>query len=227
MRSGQEFIHWLEMGAGARWIVRCAVVVATVALSLLLTWTQFHGPETEATLEQADVGRQLSAGEGFTTLINYPQTTALLKERGHPFDPKSPLPELHHAPLYSMVIAGVLCVLPRHTRDLLFAAPEHIIDGYGGDYLLLAINLVLFWLAAWLTYQVGRRLFEPRVGWLAALAMLVSLGLWRQTLAVNGLPLLMVLSLAAFLTWHRIERAAASSESLDESAAHDGSNAVG
>jgi hypothetical protein len=208
VKSTQEFIHWLEMGAGARWIRRSAVIAATAALSLLLVWTQFHGPETEATLVQADVGRQIAKGRGFSTLVNFPQTASLLKQRGIPFDSQTPYPELHQAPLYSLVIAGALRLLPSSTREQLFAAPTHIVDGYGGDYLLLAINLGLFWIAAWLTYELGRRLFEPRVGWVAALATLLSLSLWQQTLAVNGTPLLMVLSLAAFLCWHRIEVAA-------------------
>jgi hypothetical protein len=218
MRSGQEFIHWLEMGAGARWTWRAAIVAATIALSLLLVWRQFHGPETEATLEQADVGRQLAEGQGFSTLINYPQTAALLKSRGDRFDPRRPFPELHYAPLYSIVIAGALRLVPTGTREGLFAAPAHIVDAYGGDYVLLAVNLGLFWVAAWLTYLLGRRLFEPRVGWLASLATLVSLSLWQQTLAVNGTPLLMVLTLTGFLLWHRIEALATELETGSSSA---------
>lgn len=206
MRSGQEFIHWLEMGAGARWVRRAAVVAGTIALSILLAYSGFHGPESEATLEQADVGRQLAQGQGFTTLINYPQTDALLSTRGGHFDPAKPFPELHQAPLYSMMIAAGLRLVPAARRAALFVAPEQITDGYGGDYFLLALNLGLFWLAAWLTYLLGRRLFEPRVGWLAALAVLVSLTFWQQTLVLNGTPLLMVLALAAFLVWHRIDR---------------------
>ncbi len=206
MMSGQEFIHWLEMGAGARWVRRAAIVAGTVALSILLAWNEFNGPASEATLEQADVGRQLAQGQGFTTLVNYPQTDALLNSRGKHFDPDKPLPELHQAPLYSIVIAFGLRLIPASKRSALFVTPEHVTDGYGGDYFLLAVNLVLFWVAAWLTYLLGRRLFEPRVGWVAALAVLLSLSFWQQTLAVNGTPLLMVLALSAFLLWHRIDR---------------------
>ncbi len=68
--------------------------------------------------------------------------------------------------------------------------------GLPRDYFLLGLNLVLFWLAAWLTYDLGRRLFEPRVGWLASLALLLSVSIWQETVAVNGTPLLMVLGAA-------------------------------
>ena len=64
------------------------------------------------------------------------------------------------------------------------------------------------WLAAWQTCDLGRRLFAPRVGGLAALALLVSVAVWQQTVAVNGTVLLMVLVLAAFQIWQRVEAAA-------------------
>jgi len=57
---------------------------------------------------------------------------------------------------------------------------------------------LLFWLAAGLTFLLARRLFDARTGVLAAGALLVSVGAWRQILAVNGTPLLMVLALVVF-----------------------------
>ena len=115
-RTAQEFIHWLEMGAGARWIRLAATIAGTLTLSLLVAWKQFHGPVSETTLLQADTGRQLAQGAGFTTLVNYPQTAAFLEKRGVRFDAKQPYPELHQAPLYSIVIAAALRTLPATWR---------------------------------------------------------------------------------------------------------------
>jgi hypothetical protein len=204
-RTAQEFIHWLEVGGGARWIRLAAALAGTLALSLLVAWKQFHGPVSELTLVQADTGRQLARGAGFTTNVNYPQDVAFLAQRGHPFDPARPLPELHQAPLYSIVIAGALRLWPEAKREALFASAPVPPDGFAADYFLLGLNLVLLWLAAGLTFLLGRALFEARVGWLAALALLLSVSIWQQTVAVNGTPLLMVLVLGSFLIWHRIE----------------------
>ncbi|MCX6950701.1 MAG: glycosyltransferase family 39 protein [Verrucomicrobia bacterium] len=206
-RSAQELIHWLEVGEGAGWIRLAAAIALTLALSLLVAWKQFHGPGTETTLVQADTGRQLAAGQGFTTLVNYPQTAAFLRQRGVRFDPATPYPELHHAPLYSLLIAGALRALPEARREALFASAPVPPDGFAADYFLLGLNLVLLWLAVWLTYDLGRRMFEPRAGWLAALALVLSMPVWQQTVAVNGTPLMMVLALATFATWHRVETA--------------------
>lgn len=206
-RTAQEFIHWLEAGGGARWILLGAMVCGTIALSLLIARNQFHGPTSEVTLVQADMGHQLARGEGFTTRVNFPQTAAFLEARGVRFSADQAYPELHHAPLYAMAIGGALKLLPEVRRDALFASVPVPPDGFTADYLVLGLNLLLLWLAAWLTYDLGRRLFEPRVGWVACLALLVSVSIWQQTVAVNGTPLLMVLILAAFRCWHGIDLA--------------------
>ncbi len=210
----QEIVHWLEMGGGARWIRLGALLLGGLVLSLVVAWKQFHGPLTEGTLLQADLGRQLAKGAGFTTQVNYPQTSALFAAHGRRFDPHQPYPELSQAPLYALVIAGALRILPATWRDGLFTKPPIAPDGFAGDYFLLGLSLILFWIAAWLTYDLGRRLFAPRVGWLAALALLVSVSAWQQVVAVNGVPLMMVLGLGAFWLWHRIEELAGEGKNL-------------
>ena len=205
-KTAQELIHWLEEGAGARWVALAAILAVTVALSLRLAWVQFHGVATESTMIQADVGRQLARGEGFTTLVNYPQAAAFLAGRGMRFDSAKPYPELYQAPLYSIVIATALRGLPAGLRESLFthtSVPPG--GGFGADYFLLGINLLLLWLAAVLTWLLARRLFDVRAAWLAAGALLVSVGAWQQTVAVNGTPLLMVLALGAFWLFARLE----------------------
>src|SRR5213082_1311883 len=106
-RSLQEWVHWLEAGTGARWIRRGALFLALALLSVRISFVQFHGPLTEKTLAQTVVGRQLADGKGFTTLINYPQTAAWLRQRGQRFDGADAFPELHEPPLYSALIGVV------------------------------------------------------------------------------------------------------------------------
>ncbi|HEY4988447.1 MAG TPA: hypothetical protein VII09_01500, partial [Opitutaceae bacterium] len=206
-RTAQELIHWLERGGGARWILRGALLTCGLALTLLVSWRQFHGAASEATLLQADMGRQLASGQGFTSQVNYPQAAAFLRERGVRFDSSVPYPEVYQAPLYPMVIAAGLRLLPHSFRSGLFAAAPPPPYGYGADYFLLAINLALFWLAIWLAFDLARRLFGAPAGWLAAVALFVSVPVWQQVVAVNGTALMMVLALGAFHAWWRAESA--------------------
>jgi len=207
-KTAQELIHWLEVGEGARWVTLAALLAATAALSVLLAWKQFHGPLSEATLLQAATGRQLARGAGFSTPVNFPQTAAFLRARGAGFAPDRPYPELHYAPLYPLAIGAALRALPAARREALFASPPLHAEGFAADYFLLGLNIVLLWAAAALTYDLGRRLFEPRAGWLAMLALLLSLPVWQHVMAVDGLPLAMVLALAVFNCWARVESAA-------------------
>jgi hypothetical protein len=197
--SVQQWIFWLEEGTGARWIRRGAVLLGLLGLSLVAAFKQYHGPASETTLLQADVGRQLATGHGFTTLVNYPQTAAVMRARhGVQVDTAGFYPELYQAPLYAIVMAAGLRLLPAGWRDALFAPPATALDGYKADYYLLGLNLVLLWVAAWQTYLLGRRLFDERVGWVGMLALMFSVGIWEQAMLVDGLPLLMVLALGAF-----------------------------
>jgi hypothetical protein len=208
-RSIQEWVHWLEIGPGARWIKRAALLLGIVLLSLRVGYTQFHGPMTETTLAQAVVGRQLAAGEGFTTLVRYPETLATLRARGPQPDFSRAWPELHQPPLYSALIGAVVAVLPARASHALFEKAPVPPDGFGGDYLLLALNIILLWLAAWLTFLLGRQLFGGTTGLIASLGLLASVSVWTQTVAVNGTPLMMVLLLGLFHLLARGEKAAA------------------
>ena len=206
-RTTQELIHWLEMGGGARWVRLGALVACGLVVSALVSWRQFHGAATEATLAQADMARQIAQGEGFTTNVNYPQVVAYMKAQGVRFDASRPYPEVYQAPMYPIVIAAALRILPHAAREALFGPPAPPPYGFGADYLLLALNLLLFWWAVWLAYSLGRRLFGPQAGWLAALALFVSVPAWQQVVAVNGTALMMVLALGAFHAWWRVESA--------------------
>src|SRR6478609_1227081 len=199
MKSPQEFIHWLEQGRGARWLGRLLLVLGALLLTVVYSWRQFHGIPTEYVMQQAVLGRQLAQGEGFTTLVNYPQTYAVMRAHGVPFDEKKPYPELYHAPLYSLTLAAAFVMLPDSIWKSRPATPGGwTFDGWRPDYVILAVNLALFWIGIWLVWRLAGRLFDRRAAWVASLATVASVSLWQQTIALSGLPLFIVLLLAVF-----------------------------
>lgn len=178
---------------------RIVVALAAVMLTCIYSWRQFHGVPTEFVMQQAVMGRQLARGEGFTTLVNYPQTYAVLHARGTGFSEKQAYPEVSHAPLYGTVLAGVFAIAPDSLWSSRPASPgSDNFDGWGPDYVILGVNLLLFWIGVWLVWRVTRRLFDQRAAWVATMASVASVPLWQQTVALTGLPLLMVLLLAVF-----------------------------
>jgi len=197
-RSLQEWLHWFEIGDGARRLRAAALVIAALLLTWLVCHKQFRGPLTETTLAQAVVGRQLAQGDGFTTLVNYPQSFAWARERaasGKFTNTARPLPELHQPPLYPAAIGAALFVF----RLL----PQRIIAGADGaaaaaDYALLALNIALLWCAALQTYFLAKKIFGASAGIIATCALLLSAPVWSATVALGGAPLTMVLLLALF-----------------------------
>lgn len=194
-RSFQDWVHWIELGPGARWIRRLALCLGVALLSGWISYKQFHGLKSEATLRQAVVGRQLADGKGYTTLINYPQTAAFLQQRGIGWR-SAEFPELHSAPLYPAAIAGLLKFLPASFRNYFFDTMPSPPDGFIPDYLVLGLNVMLLWIAAAQTYFLGRALFDRFVGLLAMAALLLSATLWQHVVAANGTTLSMVVFLA-------------------------------
>lgn len=194
-RSMQEWVHWFEIGGGARWIRIAGAVLGVLLLSGLVSYKLFRGPLTETTMAQAVTGRQLATGHGFTTLVNYPQSFAWAESKiggGGFVNVTRPLPELHQAPLYSMMIAVALKIWPA--------------TGARADYVLLALNVALLWAAALQTFLLGRALFGSKAGLLAMLALLLSAPVWAAAAAVNGATLSMVLWLGLFRLVLKVER---------------------
>lgn len=196
----QQTIHWLEQGGGARVLKISALVLGLLALSATVAYKQFHGPRTEETLRQADLGRSIASGQGFTTSVNYPQVHAVMEKQGHIFDGNARFPEVYHAPGYPLVIAGVLTVLPSNLRHRLFEDVPEPPNGFGADYLLLVLNGFLLAVAAWQSWRLGQRLFDERVGMIAAVSVLISSSIWAHVVAVDGSSLAMVLLLGLFQT---------------------------
>ena len=194
----QQAIHWLEQGGGTRVFKVGALLLTLLGLSATVAYKQFHGPRSEETLRQADLGRSIANGQGFTTSVNYPQVHATLENRGHLYDATERMPEVYHAPAYPLVIAATLAVLPEGLRNRLFTEIPDPPAGFGADYLLLGLNGLFLAVAAWQCWLLGRRLFDARVGLVAAVCVLVSSSIWSHVVAVDGTSLAMVLLLGLF-----------------------------
>ncbi|MCC5023446.1 MAG: hypothetical protein J6386_11970 [Candidatus Synoicihabitans palmerolidicus] len=62
--NAQGWIHWLEQGRGAQALKVGALWLGLAVMSFTVAFKQFHGPRTEETLRQADLGRSWATGKG-------------------------------------------------------------------------------------------------------------------------------------------------------------------
>lgn len=202
----QDYIHTLEAGAGravVRWILGLLFTLGLLALYLFTEARNFHNPEA---MDRAQLARNLAAGRGYTTLYIRPLSVQLqmarAEQRGRP-DPlllRQPHRDISNPPVQPVLLAGVFKLLPERFRsglpgDLIRSRPP-------AEIALTGFNLACFGLAIWLTYQVGRRIFDPGVAGFAAATLAATELFWRMS--SNGLdtPLLLVwLMLAVWLLW--------------------------
>lgn len=191
----QEAIHWLEVGTGARAL---RLVVGALALIVLTLWFDFHqmrnftAPDA---MEAAQLARNLSRGEGFTTEVVRPLTIqwvdqtlglpARLNHRAHP--------DLSNPPLYPLLLAGWMKVMPFDY------ATQPPFWRYQPEMLIALFNQILFFASVWLTYRLGRRLISGEAGVLLAILLLASELLWR--FSVSGHSTMLALLLGVCLLW--------------------------
>jgi arylsulfatase A-like enzyme len=145
-----------------------AIFVAAIAVCLWASPdarepTPFIYPDSYHYLE---MGRQLSRGEGFTSLQAYPYLLAWLQQKGLPLDP--PWPNVTRFPLLPIVY-GVAFSIAEPSE-----ATARVV-GYG-----------FFTLTAVTVLALGARLFGTGVGTLAALLFVTSVT--QISLASSGLP---------------------------------------
>ena len=96
----------------------------------------------------ADLGRQVARGEGFTSLITYPYVIAWMHDAGISVAP--PWPNVARFPLIALVYAPFFLVLG------------------ASDWTVALLGVLFHVLAACTTFLLGARLFNVRVGIVAA-----------------------------------------------------------
>ena len=213
-RGIQTFVHYLEEGMGRVWLRRILTLIL-VGLAFALYQNNeaknFRAPEA---MDLAQLGRNLAAGQGYTTGVIRPLSLHLLEEHAvrKGVDPRTVLvqrhPDLENPPIYPAILAVVFKVMPvswwaRLPADEFHRRPmeEVVISG---------LNLGFFAVVVALAGLLGTRLFDSSVGVLSA-ALIIGTDLFWQ-LANSGLPtlLLMVLMLLLLHLMLGFEREAAS-----------------
>ena len=211
----QDVVHQIEVGATYRYI-RTAMAVLLVGLVMFLyDWRAFRNMATEEAMDAAQVGRNLAEGKGFTTLNIRPLSMFLVKRRNEPrgvaaergrtadlSQIKGMHPDLANPPVYPVLLAGLMKVLPFHYAipglSGGFNSPAAFIR-YQPDFLIGLFNQVLFLGLVVAVFFLARRLFDTPVAWVSAVVLFCSELFWR--FSVSGLPTMLLLLIFLGLIW--------------------------
>ncbi len=220
----QYIIHKLEVGAGPRFFRITAVLLTIVVLAMRYDFHAYRNLATPEGMDTAQLARNIAEGKGYTTLFIRPLSLYLVqrhREAGAPvaltnanFDfarIKTAHPDLANPPVYPVLLAGLMKILPFHYAvDLKgsFWADDGKFARYQPDFLIAVFNQILLVAAVMLVFFIARKLFDAVVAWLAAILTIGCSLLWR--FSVSGLSTMLLLVIFLGLTWCllKIEEAA-------------------
>lgn len=190
----QEWIHKIEEGEGARYIRLAFFILALFGLTAVWHLREARNFSTVQAMDAAQIGRNLAQGKGFTTDFVRPVSIVLLQQRrGDGSMLKDPLPDLANAPVYPVVLAGLMKILPFH-----WEITEPRFWRYQPEVLIGWFNQALFFLALFLVFRLASRLFDHAVGYLAVVLMALTELFWEFT--TSGLPTMLLIVLFLGLT---------------------------
>lgn len=193
----QEVIHWLEVGQGARVLRNLVGLLFLIALTFWYDFYQFRNFSTAEAMEAAQLARNLSRGEGFTTQVVRPLAIQLVEDTVgvNARLSKAPPPDLFNPPAYPVLLAGWMKLLPFEYQ----IKPDKFFWQYQPEMLIAVLNQILFFFTAWLLYRLAKRLISGEMGVLLAVLLLTSELLWR--FSMSGLSTMLLLAIVVGLLW--------------------------
>lgn len=211
----QTLIYKLEAGAGPRFFRITALLLAVVALVMRYDVHAYRNLATPEGMDAAQLARNISEGKGYTTLFIRPLSLYLVQKHSEGGTPlaltnsnfdfahiKTAHPDLANPPVYPVLLAGLMKVLPFHYAvDLKkpFWSDNGRFGRYQPDFLIALFNQILLVAAIVLTFFLARKLFDAGVAWLSAILMIGCELLWR--FSVSGLSTMLLLVIFLGLTW--------------------------
>lgn len=200
----QDLVHKVETAMSGRFARIVLAVLAVLALVGAYDWRVARNLSTAEAMDSAQLGRNISEGKGFTTQFIRPFSMFLIKRASQEqLDSLSPEqkadlcqvkgahPDLANPPVYPLLLAGWMKVAP-FRFDLSKKQADEFVR-YQPDFLITALNQLLFLALVVVTFFLARKLFDAPVAWLSAILLFGTEVLWR--FSVSGLPTILLLLL--------------------------------
>jgi hypothetical protein len=221
----QAFIHALEEGGWVSRIRLVLLIAAIAAVWVIVIIYEFKGLSNDKGMDQAQIGRQIATGHGFTTKFIRPMAYAQFMRHSGAF-PAGDVPDTYNAPLNpwvdaiifrvhdaAAVVLGVIgphiplfgsimvdidkCTAPMTSKDIT----------YTSDRAIAGASLIFFYLAVAVNFFIAKRLFDRRLALLGMGLIFVCDTFWNFSL--TGLPqmlMLLIFSLVSYCLIRAIEK---------------------
>lgn len=188
-------------------IRRTLFILLLIALTFFNLMITFRGLSSPQAMDQAQIAREFSRGNGFSTKNIAPLTYAEAKKAAGDSTPSFVnFPDTYHAPLNPLINALVFKAIGADKADawqLNAQAKQYI---FPLDRVVATVCTCFFLGAILVTYLLVARIFDGKIAGVTAVLMLFSQTYWDYSM--SGLPqmlLLFLFSLAAYFTYRAIE----------------------
>jgi hypothetical protein len=181
----QSAVHALEAGGLAVWVRRGLVVIAILFIAGYQLWN-FRGLATSQAMDQAQIGRAIARGEGWSTKTARPLAIGQLQAHGKDVARNIWL-DTYNAPLPPLVNAIALLPVKAFWKMNL----RTIV--YVGDKAIATMSILLFMASVGVLYFTARRLFDEHLALLVCGLVLLCDAMWQY--ALSGLPQMLILLL--------------------------------
>jgi len=188
----QAFVHALEEGG---WVSRIRLILLVAAIAtvyIIVILTEFKGLSDAKGMDQAQIGRQLAGGHGFTTKFIRPIAYAQFVNHLGAF-PAGDVPDTYNAPLNPFVDSLLL----HFTRKSWPMTQKDIV--YTSDRVIAGASLLFFILSVGVNFTIAKRLFDRRLALLGMGLILVCATFWNFSL--TGLPQMLMLLIFSLVNY--------------------------
>jgi hypothetical protein len=211
----QESIHKLEVAGGMRHLKTGLAVLVVLGVIGLYNIQSFKNMSTQEAMDSAQLARNIAQGKGYTTQFVRPFSMYLLK-RHNEMAPdavdkrlaeltaiKNSHPDISNPPVYPIILAGLMKVLPFHfeisAQPKIFWSNKGEFWRYQPDFLISVFNQFLFFAAIVAFYFLAKRFFDTRVAITSAALLFGTEVLWR--FSVSGLSTILLLLIFMGIIW--------------------------
>lgn len=165
-------------------LLRLVLGIVLTSLCMIQLFVTFRGLDQAAAMDQAQIGRQIARGEGFTTKYFTPYDLVTRNKISKTALDFSNIKATNHAPLYPLVLSAAIRMTGYHQFDAKRMKDEGEMV-YDGDRVIAGVSTFFFLLSLLLSYVLFRKMFDEILA--ATVVTLMGFSELLLQYAVSGL----------------------------------------
>ncbi len=188
-------------------IRRSLFFLILILLTIANLFVLFQGLNSPQAMDQAQISREISRGNGLTTKLIRPIAYYQAQKAQGGSVPFVGFPDTYHSPLNPLLNAAVFKLIRADDADIWQMKTGEIV--YSLDRVIVTVSTLFFLMAIGVNYLLVSRIFDAKIAGVTAVLMLFCGTFWEYSL--SGLPqmlMLLLFSCALYFVYRAVESAA-------------------